>query len=331
MSTVANSLVLSRGPAKWVFGDIFSRRRFIALAAALSADLSGNSRPAAAQPAVQASTTINPPGHFKRDYADGPYGQVHYRHAGDGRYAGAESGKPPLLCLHPSPLSGIVYENWLVEMGRDRYALAPDTPGYGGSDAPPGPPQIADYAHAMLRFLDANRLDVVDVMGYHTGSLISVEMARQEPARVRRVVMISAPLPDAKAIADYTTMINAPPQTFEELLSTTLDRIRRVGRGLFRDTSDDRYWDITLERMRRFRTSPWGFRAAFNYDLSKTLPLIDQPILVLNPEDDLWDQTPKARQYLRNGQIHDLPGWTHGHLDSHTQEMAAIVRAFLDT
>jgi pimeloyl-ACP methyl ester carboxylesterase len=147
---------------------------------------------------------------------------------------------------------------------------------------------------------------------------------------VRRVVMISAPLPDEKANAEYAKFINDPPQTFDELLSSTLQRIRTIGRGLFRDVSDDRYWDITLERMRRFRTSNWGFRAAFNYDLSKTLPLVNQPILVLNPQDDLWDQTPKAKQYLKNGHIHDLPGWTHGHLDAHTQEMAAIVREFLD-
>jgi pimeloyl-ACP methyl ester carboxylesterase len=261
---------------------------------------------------------------FKRAYADGPYGQIHYR------FAGVNSGKPPLLCLHPSPLSGIVYENWIVEMGRDRYAMAADTPGYGGSDAPPAKPEIADYAAAMVRFLDSNNLGVVDLMGYHTGSLISVEIARQYPDRVRRVVMISAPLPDEKANAEYAKFINDPPQTFDELLSSTLQRIRTIGRGLFRDVSDDRYWDITLERMRRFRTSNWGFRAAFNYDLSKTLPLVNQPILVLNPQDDLWDQTPKAKQYLKNGHIHDLPGWTHGHLDAHTQEMAAIVREFLD-
>jgi hypothetical protein len=28
--------------------------------------------------------------------------------------------------------------------------------------------------------------------------------------------------------------------------------------------------------------------------------------------------------------LHDLAGWTHGHLDAHTAEMAAIVRKFLD-
>jgi hypothetical protein len=83
-------------------------------------------------------------------YADGPWGQIHYRVVAPT----ARTSRLPLLCLHASPLSGIVYDQWLPEIGRDRLALAPDTPGYGSSAAPPQPPAIADYAAAMLRFID---------------------------------------------------------------------------------------------------------------------------------------------------------------------------------
>ncbi len=299
----------------------FSRRTVMGLAAALSAALPGYRR-SIAQPV---SAQVPPSAGFKRAYADGPYGQIHYRFAGT-----ENTGKTPLLCLHPSPLSGIVYDKWVPEMGRDRFTMAPDTPGYGGSDTPPAKPEITDYAAAMWRFCDSMGLKTVDLMGYHTGSLISVAMTCQQPDRVRRVVLISAPLPDEKEVAQYSTMINAPPETFQGMLSSTLDRIRKVGRGLFRDVTDERYWDITLERMRHYRTSAWGFRAAFNYNLALGLPEVAQPILILNPQDDLWDETPKAKAYLKNGEIHNLPGWTHGHLELHTEEMAAIVREFLD-
>jgi hypothetical protein len=41
--------------------------------------------------------------------------------------------------------------------------------------------------------------------------------------------------------------------------------------------------------------------------------------------------TPRAKPLLNaQSRIHDLPGWTHGHLDAHTAEMAAVVRRFLD-
>jgi len=95
------------------------------------------------------------------------------------------------------------------------------------------------------------------------------------------------------------------------------------------DMTDERYENVSIERLRHFRTGNWGFRAAFAYDLTEALPEIEQPILILNPEDDLWALTPRAKPFLRNGRIHDLPGWTHGHLDMHTEEMAEIVRGFL--
>ena len=63
--------------------------------------------------------------------------------------------------------------------------------------------------------------------------------------------------------------------------------------------------------------------------MPKTLPNVDQPLLILNPEDDLWELTRLAEPHIKNGRIHDLPGWTHGAMDSHTEDMATVVRAFL--
>ena len=78
------------------------------------------------------------PAKIRRAYVNGPYGQMHVRIAGGGR------AYRPLICFHLSPLSGVVYENWISEMGRDRMAVAIDTPGYGMSDHPPQPPTIAE-------------------------------------------------------------------------------------------------------------------------------------------------------------------------------------------
>ncbi|MDX2222926.1 MAG: alpha/beta hydrolase [Rhodospirillaceae bacterium] len=264
---------------------------------------------------------------LKRAYADGPYGQIHYR-----AVRGAESGKTPLVCLHASPLSGIVYENWIAEMGKDRDCFAPDTPGFGNSDAPPAPVEIPDFARAIIRFMDEIGVRQADVMGYHTGSFTSVELARSYPDRIRKVVLISAPIFNEQELADYRkNIVNRPTPTFEAMLAQSLDGWRKNGRGWFTDMPEDRYIDMRLESMRRFRTTSWGFRAAFNHDLAKALSETRQPVLVLNPQDDLWEQTPRAKPYLNaQSRVHDLPGWTHGMMDAHTAELAAIVRQFLD-
>ena len=302
--------------------DDFELSRRDALRWVSAASLALGMAPAGAQAPVMDS-----PGGPRRAYANGRYGQIHYRYVEPATVIG---GKPPLLCLHASPLSGIVYDNWLLEMGRDRRAFAPDTPGYGGSDAPPSPPEIADYARTFLGLIDELQLDQVDVMGYHTGSMTAVEMARRDPRRVRKVVMISAPLFTAEELAQLRAAMLTTP-TYETLLANDLASWRKNGKGMLRDEpTDERYADIKIESMRRYRTASWGFRAAFNYDLAHALTEVTQPILLLNPEDDLWEMTPRAMKYSKTATLHNLPGWTHGHLDAHTVEMAAIVRAFLD-
>ncbi|MCC6170946.1 MAG: alpha/beta fold hydrolase, partial [Gammaproteobacteria bacterium] len=163
----------------------------------------------------------------RRGYVDGRFGQIHYRiaqpargadagtRAGTGSGAGTGAGTAagasigavaaldatagvaqhrPLLCLHMSPYSGAVYERFLAATGVDRVAIAPDTPGFGASDAPPAPPTIEDYAAAMGDLIDALGLGEVDLMGYHTGSETCAALALARPAQVRRIVMVSAPV-----------------------------------------------------------------------------------------------------------------------------------------
>ena len=260
----------------------------------------------------------------RRAYAMGRFGQIHFRRAGPA------GGTSPLLLLHPSPLSSYVFENFAAEMGRDRAVVAPDTPGFGLSDPPQTPPEIADYAAEMHNLIATLGFGLVDVMGYHTGSLTAIEMARQQPHAVRKIVMISA-----------TIFTREERDAFRKQYSghTIDNRIGGMSEAwpIFRDAfwpmepNPARRANIFLESRRNPDVAPWGHRAAFNYELEPVLPQITQPILVLNPEDDLWTYTPRIAPYLKNGRVHDLPGWNHGFLDAKTAETAALVRQFLNS
>jgi pimeloyl-ACP methyl ester carboxylesterase len=259
----------------------------------------------------------------RRSYAMGRFGQIHLRRAGPA------GGTSPLLLLHPSPLSGYVFDTFMAEMGRDRTVVAPDTPGFGMSDPPHDPPEIADYAAEMLNLVAALGFGLVDVMGYHTGALTAVEMARQQPPVVRKVVMISATVFTPEELAQFRKLYT--PQSVDEKIGAA-----SAGWPTFRDsfwpmgTDIARKANIYLEGRRNLDVSPWGHRAAFNYDLKTALPQLAQPVLVLNPQDDLWEYTGRAAPLLKNGRVHDLPGWNHGFLDAKTAEVAALVRGFLD-
>ena len=75
----------------------------------------------------------------------------------------------------------------------------------------------------------------------------------------------------------------------------------------------------------------WGHNAAFDYESSKTLAEIYCPILILNPEADLHEQTKRANGYLKNpeSRILDLKSWSHGFLDIETKKTAEIIFSFL--
>lgn len=270
----------------------------------------------------------------RKAYVDGPYGQMHFR-----EIAPANPVRTPMVCLHITPISGVVYESIMAAMGTDRRVVAPDTPGYGGSDAPPGPVGIPDFARAMIALMDRLGLTQVDLMGYHTGDFIATELARSFPDRVRKVVMISAPLFTESELNTYRKSwygdVNnrgETPPTFAQAI-TEMARARGGGNmGFWRGVpSEERFGEIMVEWMRSYRREHWGHEAVFAYDLAQYLPQVRQPILVLRPEDDLWVHTDRARPYLKNSRIHDLPGYTHGFLDSHTDEIAGLLRAFLDS
>lgn len=259
----------------------------------------------------------------RRRYVDGRYGQLHLR-----------SVEPPqrrqraIVCFHLSPVSGAIYENFLAAMGTDRLALAPDTPGYGASDAPKSPPEIADYAVAMAEMLDALEVREADCVGYHTGSKIALELALLRPAAIRHLVLISAPVYTEQELAamrrDY-----APAELREDgqhLVAYWRELVRWRGPGQSLQMLMDHFGD----HMRGGAHRHWGHRAAFNYSYPQRLPLVTQPILVLNNGDDLATYTPRAMAYVRNGRLLSRPDWGHGFLDLHIDEFASIVREFVD-
>ena len=265
----------------------------------------------------------------RRAYADTSIGQIHYR------YAAPETPTDlsPLLLLHMSPASSLIYENFMNLMGESRACIAPDTPGYGNSDSHESPPRIEDFAAAMIELVENLDLDQpIDVMGYHTGSMTAVAMANQAPETVRKLVLVSAPIFTAEELKRFDQIYNTDSiwtPDGEKLLSLwkwfveffqvdTVNTVEAAGRIFYERLSGrERYW--------------WGHHAAFEYQFAAALEQVNQPILVLNPNDDLAAMTPRAEPIMRNGRIHDLPNLTHGFLDSHPTEVITILQDFLDS
>ncbi|MEQ8508917.1 MAG: alpha/beta fold hydrolase [Rhodospirillaceae bacterium] len=291
-----------------------------------------------------------------RQYVDGRFGQIHLRIAGpaakiaagptennradpaeNNRAGQAESktaapasgrGSLPLLCLHMSPNSSRIYQTFVGQMGVDRLTVAPDTPGFGESDPPAEQPAIADYAAAMLDVMDALGLAQVDVMGYHTGSETCVELAHQAPDRIRKLVLTSAPIFNEDELDDFRTHYAKPELTEDgsHVAEKWRAYLHWAGPGWTLQHVAEQFADA----LRRPDIAWWGHNAAFDYPMKEKLEQVQQPVLVLNPNDDLVEHSRRAHGLLQNGRIHELPDWGHGFLDVHTAEACALVRQFLD-
>ncbi|MCX8231241.1 MAG: alpha/beta hydrolase, partial [Alphaproteobacteria bacterium] len=110
-----------------------------------------------------------------KGYVDTSDGQIHYRMSG-------ESG-PIVFCLHESPVSSWEFEKALPLLGARCRAIALDTPGYGQSDAPAGPLDMAGYAQRLLpaieHFAAGQQFAFATV---HTGTAIALELITEHLA-----------------------------------------------------------------------------------------------------------------------------------------------------
>jgi pimeloyl-ACP methyl ester carboxylesterase len=265
----------------------------------------------------------------RRGYIDGRWGQVHYRLAG----APGAPHKPPLLCLHLTPKSGWIFEPLLADLGIDRVAIAPDTPGYGGSDAPPSLQLADDYAREFAAVMDALHARIgggpFDVLGYHTGSSFALALANLAGSRVRRVVLVS--------LADFS-----PEERRERLERLDFEFPLRpdgshvaaqwglIGKGVDPRLGTEWRHQSLSENLRSGRRIWWAYNAVHRHDLRGALGQLRQPALIINPQDDLWDKTRRMAAAHPQFAYAELPGAGHGVFHAERQKTSQLVRDFLD-
>lgn len=101
---------------------------------------------------------------------------------------------PDLMLLHPLPGDGSFFTSIAPYLAAGRTVIAPDYPGHGKSDSPPGEATVEDWADAMLDTLASRSTDgAADLLGFREGCLVAAEMALRGVAAVRRLVLVDVP------------------------------------------------------------------------------------------------------------------------------------------
>jgi pimeloyl-ACP methyl ester carboxylesterase len=261
----------------------------------------------------------------RRGYFECRYGQLHVHNAippGGGFDEGTA-----LICVHPSPRSGRLFQRFLTTLGRDRSIYAPDLPGYGESDPPSAPPSIADYASAIVDFCDTMRLRQVDLLGFQNGSLVAAEVAIARPAVVRRIVLASVPVPtEAGRVAFRRSPWPAQP------LEDGAHLIRE-----WRRTLETHRAALPLEALARafadeLYNGPnawWGVKAALEYETLDRLMLVTQPTLIVRCRDEFWDATALAHEANPKMRLVELSQWGAELFEQVPEPLVSTLREFL--
>jgi pimeloyl-ACP methyl ester carboxylesterase len=214
------------------------------------------------------SQTRTPPdaaARVRRGYFECRYGQLHLHNAMPSG-GGFEEGTA-LLCIQDLEGSARIFANLLAISGCDRSVYAPDLPGFGESDPPPGPVALADYALALGDFIDTMRLRTLAVLAVRRGVMLATELALARPAQVSRLMMLGVPPLDPAA--------------------------RRTGQDGAADPTQP-------------QCQAWAMQAALAYPLRERLAKITQPLALVRAQDEPAQTTARLRELVPTARIVDL-------------------------
>jgi pimeloyl-ACP methyl ester carboxylesterase len=267
---------------------------------------------------------------LQRRYVDCRYGQIHVTSTAPSTET---SPRPALICLPMSPRSGRDFDELAALMATDRWVHAPDLPGYGGSDAPPSAPALEDYAAALiegLRVLDyGRRHSPVDFFGQHTGAALGIEIARQAPDLVRRLVFIGVPMLAPEEADNLRTRFGKPRPYFDDpefLAKAWQKELPTLVAGLSKERMLLRFTEI----MRSGLNSAWSFNAVFSYPLRDRIVQVKAPMHAIVLNELLAQPSRDAMRLARKGSVEEMPDLNGAALDFAAPRIAAAARSFLD-
>ena len=219
-----------------------------------------------------------------------------------------------MVLVHGLTVSGNYLLPTAVELMRDFTVYIPDLPGFGQSEKPQQVLGIAELAEALKAWMDAVGLERAYLLGNSMGCHTVAIVASRYRERVAGAILVS-PVGDrgarntlrlvARAVNDF---IREPPSSLVILFQDFLKA------GLRRTV-------LTLRKMQQCPLEPW-------------LPQVQMPAIVVGGKHDrivpMWS-IGRVTALLPQGQVAVLPEAAHVPNYTHPEQMAALVRAFVES
>jgi pimeloyl-ACP methyl ester carboxylesterase len=160
-------------------------------------------------------------------------------------------GADPLLLLHGWGASVYMWRDWFAPLAAaGRRVIAVDLPGHGLSDKPDDAAtySLAGMSAALDELMEIEGLTNADVVAQSMGGTISIDLARANPQRIRRLVLVNPACFGLVRIQRLARMVSPP--VVDRLLPILVPRwlVARTHRMVYSDPSrvtrrdEDEYW-----------------------------------------------------------------------------------------
>jgi pimeloyl-ACP methyl ester carboxylesterase len=261
---------------------------------------------------------------MQRIFVNTSVGQIHVRD----RKPPAMPSEASLVALHPCPYSGQYFDTIAPMISVTRRICAPDFPGYGDSAALEALPSIEDYADAMVEAIDG--LDMagrpIDLLGFHTGTLVAVAIALARPDLVRSLILVDVPYyapgdqatryPSAAAVPGFDAELGSLAAAWD--FSVT----KRIGSMAFQ-----RSFDNFIAQLQAGLKSHFGFHAAFTYDCVTNFARVAAPTTVVATASPLKSATADAAHAIADCTYVERPDVTRAVMEEGAPVIAGLVEA----
>jgi pimeloyl-ACP methyl ester carboxylesterase len=225
--------------------------------------------------------------------------------------SGADPSLEPVVFVHGL---GGCWQNWLENIPRvaaeGRRALALDLPGFGESEMPASSISISGYGRTVNALCDALDIGEAVFVGNSMGGFISAETAIQFPARVARLVLVSAAgvttsdLRSGPVLAGARVVAAVATRTAAAAMSERIVRRRHLKHLAYNSfiRHPTRIRSELLYEITRGSGRP-GFmdalRAIMHYDFRDRLPEIGCPTLIVWGTEDMLVPASDADEFER--------------------------------
>ncbi|HEU5013232.1 MAG TPA: alpha/beta hydrolase [Roseiflexaceae bacterium] len=218
----------------------------------------------------------------------------------------------PVLLLHDLGTNGSVFRPLVDALAEQYLVIVPDLRGHGHSSRLHGPNSVADMAADVRNLLDLLLIPACYVLGYGAGGAVAQQLAREEPNRVRGLMLVCS-------------YARRSPALFGRLEGRLRRGLARVGtrEAIARDSQNS---PCDVQRVAEVE------HALEHFDSRAWLRSLHCPALVIAGEYDLAAPLQSARELahgLADAQLAVVPKAGHSLLQTHADAVRDLVLAWL--